>query len=148
MAGSILDASEAAVPSATVLVKNLGTGTERTVESNAVGYYVVPALPAGRYSITMAAGFQTQTVPELVLAVDQNATINISLKVGAVCEAVNVVGDAAIVDTRTATLNTVINQKQIGDLPLNGRNVLQLIPSLEDCCAVSVLNHCASLLTN
>jgi hypothetical protein len=128
VAGSILDASEAAVPAATVLVKNLDTGTERTVESNAVGYYVVPALPAGRYSITItAAGFQTQTVPELVLTVDQNATVNISLKVGAVSEAVNVVGDAAIVDTRTATLNTVINQKQIGDLPLNGRNVLQLI---------------------
>src|SRR5262245_5050833 len=60
VAGSVTDASEAAVPSASVLVKNLDTGTERTVESNAVGYYVVPALPAGRYSITItAAGFQT-----------------------------------------------------------------------------------------
>ena len=81
MAGSVLDASDAAVPAASVLVKNLDTGAERTVESNAVGYYVVPALPAGRYSITItAAGFQTQTVPELVLAVDQNATINMSLR--------------------------------------------------------------------
>src|SRR3954451_24936158 len=114
--GSVLDASEATVSGATVLVKNLDTGAERTVESNDVGYYVVPALPAGRYSITITApGFQTQTVPELELTVDQNATINISLKVGAVSEAVNVVADAAIVDTRTATLNTVITQKQIGD---------------------------------
>ena len=128
VAGSILDASDAAVPSASVLVKNLDTGIERTVDSNAVGYYVVPALPAGRYSITItAAGFQTQTVPQLILAVDQNATVNVSLKVGAVTETVSVVGEAATVDTRTATLNTVINQKQIGDLPLNGRNVLQLI---------------------
>ena len=91
-----------------MLVKNLDTGAERTVESNDVDYYVVPALPAGRYSINITApGFQTQTVSELTLAVDQNATVNISLKVGAVSEAVNVVGDAAIVDTRTATLNTV-----------------------------------------
>src|SRR5215204_4176060 len=128
IAGSVIDSSDAAVPAASVLVKNLDTGLERTVESNATGYYVVPALPAGRYSITItAAGFQTQTVPELALSVDQNATINLSLKVGAVSEAVSVVADAAIVDTRTATLHTVINQKQIGDLPLNGRNVLQLM---------------------
>lgn len=128
IAGNVVDSSDAAVPSASVLVKNLDTGSERTVGSNAIGYYVVPALPAGKYSITItAAGFQTQTVPELVLTVDQNATINVSLKVGAVSEAVNVVADAAIVDTRTATLHTVINQKQIGDLPLNGRNVLQLM---------------------
>ena len=114
VAGSIVDASEAVVPAANVVVKNLVTGIERTVESNDVGYYVVPALPAGPYSITITkAGFQTQTVPQLVLAVDQNATINISLRVGAVAEAVNVVAEAAIVDTRTATLNTVINQKQI-----------------------------------
>ena len=58
---------------------------------------------------------------------DQNATINISLKVGAISEAVSVTAEAAAIDTRTATLNTVINQKQINDLPLNGRNVLQLM---------------------
>jgi hypothetical protein len=59
--------------------------------------------------------------------VDQNATINITLTVGAITEAVSVTADAAAIDTRTATLNTVINQRQITDLPLNGRNVLQLM---------------------
>src|SRR5215470_17583723 len=128
IAGSIVDASEAAVPGASVVVRNLDTGVERSVNANDLGYYVVPALPAGPYSITVSkTGFQTQTVSQIVLVVDQNATMNVSLKVGAVSEAVNVVGDAAIVDTRTATLNTVINQKQIGELPLNGRNVLQLM---------------------
>jgi len=88
----------------------------------------LPALSAGPYSITISKeGFQTHTVPKLVLLVDQNATININLSVGAVAETVSVVADAVEVDTRTATLNTVINQKQIGELPLNGRNVLQLM---------------------
>src|SRR5262245_20876951 len=83
IAGSIVDASEAAVPGASVVVRNLDTGVERTANANDSGYYVVPALPAGPYSITVShTGFQTQTVPQLVLVVDQNATINVSLKVG------------------------------------------------------------------
>ena len=128
VAGSITDASEAAVPGARVVVLSLATGVEHSSESNALGFYVVAALPAGPYSVTVSkAGFQTQTVPQLVLVVDQNATINISLKVGAISEAVTVSAEAVAVDTRTATLNTVINQRQITELPLNGRNVLQLM---------------------
>jgi hypothetical protein len=123
-----MDASESAVPRARVVVRSLATGVETTVESNDLGYYVVPALPAGPYSLTFSkTGFQTQTVPQLVLEVDQNATINITMKVGAVAETVTVSAETAEVDTRTATLNTVINQKQIAELPLNGRNVLQLM---------------------
>src|SRR6187399_543634 len=128
VAGTIVDASEAAVPGATVLVRSVGTGIERSVTTNDAGYYVVPALPAGSYTINITkAGFQTLTVSQMVLAVDQNATVNLSLKVGVVADTVSVVGDAPAVDTRTASLNTVINQKQIADLPLNGRNVLQLM---------------------
>src|SRR5262249_45050096 len=79
------DGSESAASGSRVVVRNLATGVERAVESNDLGYYVVPALPAGPYSVTVSkAGFQTQTVPELVLEVDQNATIRISLKVGAI----------------------------------------------------------------
>ena len=128
IAGSVVDASEAAVPGAKVSVKNLSTGVERAVESNELGYYTLAALPAGPYSVTVSkTGFQTQTVPELILEVDKHATINLALKVGSVSEAVNVTADAVAVDTRTATLNTVITQKQINELPLNGRNVLQLM---------------------
>jgi hypothetical protein len=128
VAGSIVDASGATVPGAHVSVRNLSTDSERAVVSNDLGYYVVTALPAGPYSVTVKKpGFQTQTVEEFVLAVDQNATINITLTVGAVTEAVNVAAGTVTIDTRTATLNTVINQRQIMDLPLNGRNVLQLM---------------------
>src|SRR5438034_5168914 len=128
VAGSIVDATGATVPAARVLVRHVPTGAERAVVSNELGYYVVTALPAGPYSLTVTKpGFQTQTVSELVLVVDQNATINIALTVGAVTEAVNVTAEAAAIDTRTATLNTVIDERQITDLPLNGRNLLQLM---------------------
>ena len=107
VSGTITDASESAVPGASIVVRNLNTAVERTVESNELGLYVVPALTAGPYSITVTKqGFQTTTVPKLVLEVDQNATINVSLKVGQVSEAVNVSADAAAIDTRTATFTT------------------------------------------
>src|SRR5260370_37406655 len=128
VAGSIVDATGATVPAAQVLLRNLSTGAERTVETNELGIYVVTALPAGPYSLTVKkAGFQTQTVSELVLVVDQNASINLTLKVGAITEAVNVAADAPAIDTRTDTLSTVINQRQITHLPLHCRNLLQLI---------------------
>lgn len=127
VAGSILDASQAAIPDATIVVRNEATGVERTARSNELGYYVVTALPAGPYSVTVSKpGFQTRTISNLVLQVDQNATVNVELAVGAVAESVEVTAEVIAVDTRTATLNTVVNQRQITDLPLNGRNVLQL----------------------
>src|SRR5262245_4514561 len=128
IAGSVTDSSDAAVPGAAVNIRNTATGVERSVVTNDLGYYVVTALPSGPYSVTVSkAGFQSQTVPELMLEVDQNATLNLSMKVGVVTETVSVSADLAAVDTRTATLNTVINQQQITELPLNGRNVLQLM---------------------
>ena len=100
--GLITDASESAVPGASVVVRNLATSVERSVESNALGFYVVTALQASQYSVTVSkAGFQTLTVPQLVLEVDQNATINISLKVGAISESVSVNAESVAVDTRT-----------------------------------------------
>jgi carboxypeptidase family protein/TonB-dependent receptor-like protein len=128
VAGSITDESGAAVPGAEVVAHNLATMVERSVISNTLGYYVLTALPAGRYSLTVRkTGFQSQVLPEMLLEVDQNATVNLSLKIGSISETVNVSVEAAALDTRTATLNTVINQKQIGELPLNGRNILQLM---------------------
>jgi len=126
--GLITDASQAAVPDAKIVVRNLATGVARSVSSNEVGFYAMTALPASRYSITVTReGFSSHNVPEFVIQVDQQATVNVELKVGGVTEAVTVVGTQATVDTRAATLNTVIHQKMITDLPLNGRNILQLL---------------------
>src|SRR5712692_9855261 len=128
VAGSVTDSAQAAVPGAKVAVRNLGTGVERVALSNEVGFYAATALQAGTYSITVShEGFTTYTVPELTLQVDQQATVNVELKVGAVTETVTVTATAASVDTRSGTLNTVIHQKLITDMPLNGRNLLQLL---------------------
>ena len=87
VAGAVRDASESAVPSAAVTVQNIDTGVKRSVVSNELGYYVVTALPAGRYTLTATReGFQTHTIPEFVLQVDQNATMNVDLQVGAVTQ--------------------------------------------------------------
>jgi hypothetical protein len=128
LAGSIVDSSGAPVPGARISVKNLGTSINRDTTSNESGYYTITALPPGSYSITVSKeGFTTYGVPELVLQVDQNATVNAQLQVGQISEAINVVGQVAAVDTRNSTLNTVITQELVRDLPLNGRNVLQLL---------------------
>ncbi len=128
IAGSVTDASGAPVPAAKVSVKNLATGIARDTVSNDGGYYTVTALGAGRYQITVTKeGFSTFGIPEIVLQVDQSATANAALQVGAVSESINVVGQAAAVDTRNSTLNTVMNNQMMTDLPLNGRNVLQLL---------------------
>src|SRR5262249_15561059 len=104
VAGSVTDSVQAAVPGAKVTVRNLGTGIERVALSNEVGFYTVTALQAGPYSITVShEGFTTYTVPELTLQVDQQATVNVELKVGAVTETVTVTATAASVDTRSGT---------------------------------------------
>src|SRR5262245_17250239 len=128
VAGIVTDSTGGTIPGAKIVVLNLATGIERTVSSNEAGFYSATALPAGRYSIKVSKeGFSTYGIPEVTLQVDQNATANIQLQVGTVSETVSVVGTVAEVDTRSATLNTVIASQMMTDLPLNGRNVLQLL---------------------
>ena len=128
VAGTVTDSTGGTIPGAKIVVLNLATGIERTVSSNEAGFYSATALPAGRYSIKVSKeGFSTYGIPEVTLQVDQNATANIQLQVGTLSETVSVVGTVSEVDIRTATLNTVITKEMMTDLPLNGRNVLQLL---------------------
>lgn len=128
IAGLVTDVSQAAVPGAEVVVRNLATEVERRSVTNEVGFYTVTALPAGRYSIVVTRqGFTTYRMPEFVIQVDQQATLNVELKVGEVTETVTVEGTPVAVETRVGTLNTAIHSKMINDLPLNGRNVMQLL---------------------
>ena len=126
--GLVTDSSQAAVPGARIVVTDLATGVERNAISNGVGLYVITALPASRYSVSVEReGFTSQRIPELVLQVGQAATVNMALTVGSVAEAVTVTATAVAVETREGSLSTEIHQKMITDLPLNGRNVLQLL---------------------
>jgi len=128
IAGSVQDQSGTAIPGALITVRNTATGVERETRSNQEGFYTITALPAGPYSVAVKReGFQIYSVPSVVLQVDQEATVNAALQVGAVTESVTVTGSVTPVDTRGATLNTVITEKMMNDLPLNGRNVMQLL---------------------
>jgi Carboxypeptidase regulatory-like domain len=125
--GTVTDPSGAVVPSAKVTVTQEGTGFTRTVNTNASGYYVVPSLNPGAYSLgAVASGFQKYSQKGITLQANESATVNVALKVGATTQTVTVEAGAALVNTTTSTLNEVVDQRRMVDLPLNGRNAAAL----------------------
>ncbi|MBL8212618.1 MAG: TonB-dependent receptor [Bryobacterales bacterium] len=126
--GLITDASGAAVPQAKIEVVQELTGTRRTAVSNELGYFNFVQLPPAEYRLRVEhQGFRTATRTGVSLAVGQTATIDFALQVGQVAETVEVAGDASQVDTQTATIGAVVDQRRIRELPLNGRDATQLI---------------------
>ncbi|HKA01980.1 MAG TPA: carboxypeptidase regulatory-like domain-containing protein, partial [Candidatus Solibacter sp.] len=125
--GTVTDPSGAVVSSATVLVKQSGTGQERSTATNAQGYYVVPSLPPSRYDVEVTApGFRTFTQKNITLQADQSLTVNASLQVGAPDQSVTISADPPQVDTSTGALRQVVNEQRMVDMPLNGRNAATL----------------------
>jgi hypothetical protein len=126
--GVVTDASSAIVSGATVTVTSPATGFSRQAVTNNTGNYDFPALQPGTYNVkTGAPGFSTETRTNVELQVQQVARIDFQLKVGAVSESVEVAGGAPLLNTESAAVGTVIENKRIEDLPLNGRNFLQLV---------------------
>jgi len=132
--GEIHDQTGAALVGATVTVSDAERGTTRVVTADAAGAYVVSALPPGTYSIRIEAkGFKTLQRPNVLLEVAKDADLDFSLQPGNVTETVTVVNDVPLVDTTSATLGGTLSNKEINDLPLNGRNyenLLQLRPGV------------------
>lgn len=125
IAGRVVDASGAMIPGATITATNLDTGIRNIVTSNAEGLYEIPLLPPGRYTITVElSGFRTETRTGLVLAVQQAVQLDFRLDVGGVSQTVQV--SVPLVDTRVSSLSHVIDNTRIRELPLNGRNPLEL----------------------
>jgi hypothetical protein len=128
IAGIVTDATGAVVPGATVTVTNQATNATRVTTTNEAGIYTVPSLIPGVYEVKVEMpGFRTVIRRDIQLEVQQTARINVTLEVGEVTESVEVRGGAILLDTDSATTGTVIEQKRIVDLPLNGRNFLQLV---------------------
>lgn len=126
--GTLTDASGAVIPGAKVTLSSDQTGLTRETESNATGDFVFPLLPVGVYSVTAETpGFQTARRTEITLRVNQTLRVDMEMSVGEVTETVEVVAESAAIDTETATVGTVVSQKQVTQLPLNGRNFLQLL---------------------
>ena len=132
--GQVSDPSGAAVVGAAVKAENLGTGLTRTAATNTDGVYLIPALPAGTYKITVEnSGFKVFSQTGITLQVGQNARVDAPLAVGAVTESVNVSGSALSVDTQSTTIGSTVDNRRIVSIPLNGRNVLalaQLLPGV------------------
>src|SRR4029453_5557262 len=125
--GEVKDSSGGLIPGATVTVVNKSTSATRTTTSNAVGLFDFPSLPPGRYTITTElAGFKTAT-SEVELQVQQTVRVNFALELGTLEETATVTGVSPLVETSNATVGTVIENRRIVELPLNGRNYLQLI---------------------
>ncbi|HEY3837292.1 MAG TPA: carboxypeptidase-like regulatory domain-containing protein, partial [Bryobacteraceae bacterium] len=125
--GNVTDPSGAVITGVTVLATNLATNASRQGTSDASGSYSIPFLTAGEYRVTAGlTGFQTQKVDRITLQVDQTARLDFKLQVGSVSESVEVSATAASLQTENATVGTVIDTAKIVELPLNGRNFVQL----------------------
>src|SRR5689334_13132516 len=123
--GQVLDSSGAAVPGATVTVTNTGTAAQRTATSDAEGRFSFPSLPPATYTLhAELSGFQPADVKNFDLRMGETASPTLTLGLGSVTEQVSVRADAPLLQTASASVGQVIGQRQIENLPLNGRNVL------------------------
>lgn len=128
LSGVVSDTSGGVVPGATVTMKDQSTGYTQTATTGAAGEYLFPSLPVGTYQLTAGmAGFLSYVQKGIGLAVGQAATQNIRLAVGSVTQQVVVSANSALVTTDSSTVGTLIDQKDVIGLPLNGRYVQQLV---------------------
>lgn len=126
ISGTIKDQTGAVLPGVDVVVKNIDTGFTRSIVTDANGDFTVPGLPPGPYEArAMLSGFGT-AVERLTLVVAQEAGLNLTLKLSATEETVTVVGTSPLVDTRSAAMSAVVTAETIAELPLNGRNYIDL----------------------
>jgi hypothetical protein len=128
IAGVVRDPSGGVVPSITVHAINEGTGARFQTAADADGQYTIRAVPIGVYSLRAEApGFKSFETKGVRLQVNEVARVDINLAIGATTETVTVASEVITVDTTTAVLKSVVDQKRIEDLPLNGRNPTQLM---------------------
>jgi hypothetical protein len=122
ISGAVVDSTGAAIPGATVVIRETRTGTLNTTKSDNAGQYVVPFLLPGDYSITITMpGFQQVTRGGITLQSQEHPIINLTLPVGESTQTVTVTSQAPLVDQANASVGQVISADSVADLPLNGR---------------------------
>ncbi|HWD97522.1 MAG TPA: carboxypeptidase-like regulatory domain-containing protein, partial [Bryobacteraceae bacterium] len=125
--GTVTDVSGGSIPNAKVTVTNSGTGATRSVTTDQTGGYLVPLLPPGAYNVSAEApGFKKEVQSAVELQVNQAATLNFTLQPGQVSETIEVTGAAPQLEAQSSSLGTVVNTQLTEELPLNGRNFVQL----------------------
>src|SRR5437773_7736021 len=126
ISGTVRDQTQAVLPGVDILVSNIGTGLSRSAVTDAKGHFTIPGLPPGAYETRASLqGFAT-SVERLTLAVAQEAGLSLTLKLTGTEESITVVGTSPLVDTRSAAMSAVVTEKTISELPLNGRNYIDL----------------------
>ncbi|MPY90911.1 MAG: hypothetical protein GEU99_23725 [Luteitalea sp.] len=127
ISGTVVDETAAALPGVTVTIRQVETGTERVLVTDVEGRYQAESLQPGTYTITAElAGFKTNVREGVTLSLGQRAVVNSSLTVGQVEERINVTGMVPLVNTTQGGVTGLVEQQQIRDLPLNGRDFSQL----------------------
>jgi hypothetical protein len=128
LSGTVVDPSGAAIPGAKVTVQNTDTGFTQSVSAGPAGDYLFTRLPIGNYKLTVEKqGMTTYVQSGIKLDVSQAATQQVTMRLGAVSQEVTVAGDTSLVTTQSATVDQVINERQVAELPLDGRQVQQLV---------------------
>jgi len=125
--GTVSDPSGANVEGAKVVIRNLATDQPVEVTTDSSGAYAANLLRIGAYSVTVERqGFKRAVEPNVEVGVNQVVRVNLTLQVGAATESVQVTGTAPLLQTETSSLGTIETERRISDLPLNGRNFIQL----------------------
>ena len=127
ISGTVMDETGGVIPGITVTVTHLETSSSRNVVSNDSGRYAVSNLQVGAYEVKgELTGFQTSIRAGIELTVGRSAVVDLTMRVGEITELVTVTGEASLVQTSETTLSGLVTTTQIEDLPLNGRNFVQL----------------------
>jgi len=123
LAGVVRDQSGATVPAAIVTARNLDTGASRSTATDLSGRYQLYALPVGQYEVQVTKeGFAEAVHTGIKLVVGQDARVDVGLRLGRVSERVQVTGDAPLVSVTTQDISGLVGERQVKDLPLNGRS--------------------------
>lgn len=126
--GTVVDPSNAAVPNAEVTVERPATGIKRLVRTTEVGYYRVASLPPGAFTVHVTApGFDAVVLENVLLENDQTKTVNIQMKIGTPTTQVNVAAEVPLVETGEAKVSGHVEQREVAQLPLVGRNFMTLV---------------------
>lgn len=143
LTGRVTDPSGAVVPQATVVARAMGTGIPTTTETTSEGYYTLSTLQPGRYEVTISkSGFVPVKQTGLELTVQQIARLDVTLKIGAVAERIEVQAQAPLLDSESSTVGMVIGNRQVTELPLLGRNTYALamrVPGVRPSAGVNNL---------
>ena len=125
--GNVVDKTGSAVPGATVVASSQATGLSRDVKTDTAGHYLIPLLPVATYTVRVdASGFQSTESRDLHLQVDEARELDFTLVPATVVTTVAVAGNAVAVDTASPSLGQVITAQEVSQLPLNGRDFVQL----------------------